>query len=131
MYGYGREEGATAFVSLALTAAVKGESFLFPTRWNSRLEYVEDVAEAFIQCIEAGWQGAGVTALSDELTTSPEIIAALSQCEPSARVEEPDELASRISRLDDMRTLHDIAPDWTPVPLRVGIEKTLAMHRRY
>jgi nucleoside-diphosphate-sugar epimerase len=86
VYGPGREAGATAFVNQAITAVAAGEDHQLPLRWQSRLEYVEQVAGLFQRCAEAEIPGALASDVSATLTTDDDFIAALGRVVPGCRV---------------------------------------------
>lgn len=104
VYGPNRDRGLSAAITHALKAAVLGVSYTIPFSGSIDLQYVEDVASAFVRVALAQQDGARVFDLHGELVDIEEVIAIIEaqvpeaagriSCSPSAvpgRVEFDDE----------------------------------------
>ena len=84
VYGYGRDLGVTADPTLAIRAAVYGEPYQIRMSGNMDLQYVEDVAGIFIQCLFAQLDGAHVFNLAGDVISMNDFIQVLDRIRPGA-----------------------------------------------
>ncbi len=125
VYGPGREAGATAFVNQAIAAVVAGEDHQLPLRWQSRLEYVEQVAGLFQRCAEAEIPGALASDVSATLTTDDDFIAALGRVVPGCRVSAAPDGPTRMMAEEDVAALQGLIGPWPHIDLDDGIRRTI------
>lgn len=85
VYGVGRDAGLTADPSLAIKAVALGRPFQIRLTGHMDLQYVEDVAEAFVQCLLSPIEGAHVFNLEGAVVTIEEFIQELERQSPGAR----------------------------------------------
>src|SRR5690606_41840454 len=86
VYGPGREGGASAGLSLACRAVVRGEAYTVPFSGTTGLVYVEDVGEAFVAAALATLDVAHVIHIDVNDSTEIELIVVLITPEPVTRI---------------------------------------------
>ncbi len=131
VYGLGRDSGLTADPTLAAKAVAMGRSFSIRVTGRMDLQYVEDVAGAFVAAALSPLEGAHVFNLAGDIVDMTEFIALLDELRPGA--------ASLISaagppvpvahRMDGSR-IHRLLPGIPHTPLRTGLERTLEHFER-
>jgi nucleoside-diphosphate-sugar epimerase len=84
VYGPNRDQGLSAAVTHALKAVVLGEQYTIPFRGLIDLQYVEDVAEAFVAAALADQQGAPVYDLHGDLVEVADLVPAIELAVPEA-----------------------------------------------
>jgi len=129
VYGPGREAGATAFVNAAISAAVRGEPYTLPMNWRHRVEYVEEVAEAFVLCAEADVAGAVTSDITTDVTGPDELLAAIAKTVPGAAIAMPPEGRYRSAGAADTAGLEGLLGPRSHVGLDDGVARTVALMR--
>ena len=66
-----------------------GRPHTLPARWRHRLEYVEEVADAFARCAGAAVAGAHVSDVTTEATGPEDLVAAIEAAVPGSVVRAP------------------------------------------
>jgi nucleoside-diphosphate-sugar epimerase len=126
VFGVGRDAGLTADPTLAMKALALGKSFQIRLTGHMDLQYVEDVAETFVQCLLSPVQGAHVFNLEGTVITMDDFIGELERVWPGAakRITAQGPQVPVAYRMDgsQLKTLVTGIPH-TPLP--VGISKTL------
>lgn len=84
VYGPNRDQGLSAAITHALKAAVLGEQYTIPFRGLIDLQYVEDVAAAFIAAALADQEGAPVYDLHGDLLEVAALMRAIELAVPEA-----------------------------------------------
>jgi nucleoside-diphosphate-sugar epimerase len=85
VYGPGRDRGTTAAVSEAIVAAARGQAYNIPFCTALELNYVEDVARAFIAASRSAPDCASVFAVrSDGAVGMTDLVAAVERVVPGA-----------------------------------------------
>jgi nucleoside-diphosphate-sugar epimerase len=84
VYGVGRDAGLTAGPSLAMKAAALGRPFQILLTGYMDLQYVEDVAAAFVESLLSPLEGAHVFNLEGSVVTIEEFIQKLDRQHPGA-----------------------------------------------
>ncbi len=125
VYGPGREAGATAFVNQAIAAVVTGKDHQLPLRWQSRLEYVEQVAGLFHRCTEAEIPGALASDVSATLTTDDDFIAALGRVVPGCQVVAAPHGPVKAATEEDIAALQELVGPWRHIDLDDGIRRAI------
>lgn len=123
-YGPGRDFGMTSGPTAAIVAAVRGEPFHIPFGGNTQLQYVRDVAHAFIAATETDAQGASVFNLGGPATSIANVVKEIETAVPGARVTFDDVALPFPSSLPE---------PWfeMPVtPLSEGVAETIELVRR-
>lgn len=129
VYGPGRDFGMTADPTFAMEAAARGEGFHIRFGGVSQLQYVEDVAAAFLAAATGDFQGAVVTNIGGDGVRVSDVIAAIEQVCP--------EVNGRIT-FDDVQlpfppVVKSNAGDYINVPaptsLDDGVGRTIARFR--
>jgi nucleoside-diphosphate-sugar epimerase len=126
VYGVGRDEGLTAGPTLAMKATVLGRPFRIGLTGCMDLQYVEDVAQAFVQCAMSPLDGAHVFNLAGSVVRVDEFLALLEKLRPGSKglitAEGPEVPVA--CRMDDAR-LQRAIPGIRRTPLEAGMRKTL------
>jgi len=132
VYGPEREVGLTAGPSLACRAAVRGEPYQIGYTGKVGYDYVEDVAQAFVQGVWECPAGATVVDLPSQPATTEEIVRRIESCLPGAKgcltvggPPIPDNVPVAL------RDVRQVLPGWQPTPLADGIAKTIAYYRQW
>jgi nucleoside-diphosphate-sugar epimerase len=84
VYGVGRDSGLTADPTLALRATAAGQPYQIRVSGNMDLQYVEDVAEAFVLSLLSSLEGAHVFNLEGTVVSMDKFIGLLEQLRPGA-----------------------------------------------
>ena len=126
VFGVGRDAGLTADPTLAMKALALGESFQIRLTGHMDLQYVEDVAEAFVRCLLSPVEGAHVFNLEGTVISMDDFIAELERAWPGAseKITAQGPQVPVAYRMDgsQLRTSITGIPQ-TPLP--IGIRKTL------
>jgi nucleoside-diphosphate-sugar epimerase len=132
VYGPGRDEGLTADPTLAMKALAEGWSFQIRLTGRMDLQYVEDVAEAFVRCLYSPLEGAYVFNLAGDVIDMHELIAALERVRPGAAqlITANGPQVPVAYRMDDSELRAHVA-GIPKTSLEEGIHRTLAMFDRW
>jgi nucleoside-diphosphate-sugar epimerase len=131
VYGVGRDFGMTSEPTKAIEAVALGQSYHIGYGGWQDLQYVDDVAQVFVRCLEAPYQGARSYNLRGDVVDLPAFHRTLCEVEPSAgRLITFGERQIAIAYdLDDDALQRDVGP-LPRTPLREGIRRTLEQFRR-
>lgn len=129
VYGPGRDQGVTAAPTKAMLAAAAGRRFAIPFDGPIMLQHTVEVADAFIRAARAGvastdFGGAHVCDLCGADTTIAEVVAAVRQTVPDARVRVDGDPLPFVSGLDD-GALRKLVGDWPRIDLATGVAQTI------
>ena len=129
VYGPGRDQGVTAAPTKAMLAAAAGKRFAIPFDGPIMLQHTVEVADAFIRAARAGvvstdFGGAHVCDLCGADTTISEVVAAIGQVAPDARVRIDGDPLPFVSGLDD-GALRKLVGDWPRIDLATGVAQTI------
>jgi nucleoside-diphosphate-sugar epimerase len=128
VYGVGRDAGLTADPTLAMKAVALGRPFQIRLTGHMDLQYVEDVAEAFVRCALSPLEGAHVFNLEGAVVTIDELIQELERQRPGAsKLITADGPAVPVAYRMDGSRLRALVPGIPETPLPAGIGKTLAL----
>lgn len=130
VYGVGRDLGMTSEPTKAIKAVAIGRKYHISYGGLQDLQYVDDVAQAFCQCLESPYRGAKSYNLRGAVVPIEEFHRALCAVDASARelVTHGDRQLAIAYDLDDAALLKDIGP-LPKTSLEDGIRKTLTMFR--
>jgi len=129
VYGPGRDFGLTSAPTVAMGAAARGEGFHISFGGISRMQYVEDVARAFVDATRSDFRGATVLNLAGDQVHMTEVVAAIETVVP--------EIAGRIT-FDDRQLpfpssieseTAGILAESPPTPLVEGVRRTVEAFR--
>ncbi len=128
VYGPGREGGLSAGPSIACKAAARREDYTIPFSGEIDLIHVDDVADAFLQALEAPVEGAHAVNLWGEGSDVGGVVEAIRQAEPGSRINfaGPPMPIVMPSRDDAVKAL---LPNWKPRSLDQGVFDTIAHYR--
>jgi nucleoside-diphosphate-sugar epimerase len=131
VYGVGRDTGLTADPTLAMKAVALRRPYQIRLSGRMDLQYVEDVAEAFVRCLLAPLEGARVFNLAGDVISMEELIALLERLRPGAREwitasGPPVPVACRVSDA----ALRAAVPDLPKTPLQEGVRRTIEQFER-
>jgi nucleoside-diphosphate-sugar epimerase len=129
VYGPGRDAGLTAAPTLALQHLARGERYRLPVTGPMDLQFVEDVAGAFVACLDAPAEGAHVFNLAGDVVDMRDFIAITEELRPASRgwltAEGP---RVPVAHRMDASLLRELLPDLPRTPLREGVAKTLRVY---
>jgi nucleoside-diphosphate-sugar epimerase len=130
VYGVGRDSGLTADPTLAIKAVAQGQPFGIRLSGYMDLQYVEDVAEAFIRCLLSPVEGAHVFNLAGDIIEMNEFISTLEQLSPGASrlITASGPQVPVAFKMDDARLRGEVG-EMQKTPLRDGIGETLGRFR--
>ena len=131
VYGFGRDIGLTADPSLALKALAKGEPFHIRLSGRMDLQYVEDVAEIFIECLLSEKEGAHAFNLAGHLIEMSDLVQVFERIRPGASklITNGGVVVQVAKRMDDAR-LREYLGRVPETSLEDGLRKTLEMFER-
>lgn len=124
VYGPGRDQGMTAAPTQAMAAAARGEPFRIPFGGSTQLQYVADVARAFVDAARRPPAGAEVYNLGGPVTSIPEVVTAIEAAVPGAQIAYDDVTLPFASRLPEPWF------DMPQTPLAEGVAETVAIYGR-
>ncbi len=130
VYGVGRDFGMTSEPTKAIRSVALGRSYHISYGGIQDLQYADDVARAFIRCLEAPYQGAGVYNLRGHVVDLPAFHRTLCSLEPRAAdlVTFGERQLAIAYDLDDSGFQRDLGP-LAPTSLVDGIRQTLEQFR--
>jgi nucleoside-diphosphate-sugar epimerase len=131
VYGVGRDLGMTSEPTKAIKAVALGRKYHISYGGLQDLQYVDDVAKAFVRCLEAPYQGAKSYNLRGAVVDIQTFHQALCTVEPAARelVTHGDRQLAIAYDLNDAGLLHDVG-QLPKTPLEDGIRQTLDLFRK-
>jgi nucleoside-diphosphate-sugar epimerase len=86
VYGVARDQGMTSDIAKAILAAAAGRPFHIRFDGPVALQYADDVAKMFIAAARAGYQGAAVCNLRNEVMEVSQFVEALKAQVPTAQI---------------------------------------------
>jgi nucleoside-diphosphate-sugar epimerase len=130
VYGYGRTMGETAAISEAIRAAAEGRPYAMPYASQMCFQYVGEVVDVMLRCLDACPKSAIVSDITTEQETIDDVVAAILQMEPAARI-----TRSQLQRPSpnvplDNAPLKSLIGEWPHVPLEEGVQATFRHYRR-
>jgi nucleoside-diphosphate-sugar epimerase len=131
VYGVGRDSGLTADPTLAMRALALDQPFQIRLSGFMDLQYVEDVAQAFIKCLLSPLEGAHVFNLAGDVVSMDDFISMLDSLRPGASklISASGPQVPVAFRMDDSQ-LHQHVSGIVKTPLRDGVERTLSIFQR-
>lgn len=131
VYGVGRDRGLTAGPTIAAKAAVLGKPFQIRASGYMDLQYVEDVADAFLTCVFSELDGAHVFNLSGVVVSMDEFIGTLDELRPGARdlITASGPQVPVAYKMDDSALLANVS-GIRKTPLPEGLKQTLEIFDR-
>lgn len=131
VYGAGRDRGLTSDPTFAIKAAALRLPFRIRLSGSMDMQYVEDVAEAFVHCLLSGVDGAHVFNLAGEVVTMEELIGAIARLRPeAARLLSFSGPQVPVAFRMDASRLDALVPGIPRTPLEEGIRRTLEIFDR-
>jgi nucleoside-diphosphate-sugar epimerase len=131
VYGAGRDTGLTADPTLAVRALAAGRPYRIRVSGYMDLQYVEDVAEAFVMSLFAPLEGAHVFNLEGTVVRMDEFIALLDRIRPgAANLISAEGPQVPVSWKMDGAQLRSAVPGIPGTSLEDGIRSTIEMFQR-
>lgn len=129
VYGPGRDAGLTAAPSLAMQAVARGEAYQMPVSGRMDLQYVEDVASAFLDCLFSEHEGAYVFNLAGDIVHMSDIVQLIEQVRPHARITFAGPEVPVAVEMDDS-AIRQAVPQLKKTPLFEGVRRTIECYER-
>jgi nucleoside-diphosphate-sugar epimerase len=131
VYGVGRDFGMTSEPTKAIKCLALGRPFQISYGGFSDMQYVEDVAATFIQCLVAPYQGAKAYNIRGEVVDMPAIHRAMCEVDPAAAklITYGTKQFAIAYDMDESALQRDLGP-MPRTNLVEGIRKTLAAFRK-
>ncbi len=131
VYGVGRDFGMTSEPTKAIKALAVGRPYHVSYGGMQDLQYVEDVAGAFVRCLEAPYTGAKSYNLRGDVVGLPAFHRALCAADPRAAdlITFGERQLAIAYDLDDSALQRDLGP-MPHTPLELGVRRTLDHFRR-
>jgi nucleoside-diphosphate-sugar epimerase len=126
VFGPGRDAGLTADPTLAMRAVAQGKPFQIRLSGFMDLQYVQDVADIFIQCLFSPVKGAYVFNLRGEVVGMEELRQLLEELRPGAAelISVAGPAVPVAYRMDDSALIRTVG-EVPRTPLRQAISSTL------
>jgi nucleoside-diphosphate-sugar epimerase len=131
VYGVGRDLGMTSEPTRAVKALAVGRPYHISYGGMQDLQYVEDVAGAFVRCLEAPYTGAKSYNLRGDVVGLPAFHRVLCAADPRAAdlITFGERQLAIAYDLDDSALQRDLGP-MPHTPLEIGVRRTLEHFRR-
>jgi UDP-glucuronate 4-epimerase len=130
VYGVGRDQGVTAEVTLAMMHAAEGSEHHIPFGGRVRLEYADDVAQAFVAASRASVTGAAVFDISTVAVEVADVVRAIETAVPEAEGRVTHGQKALPFPAESPGSSHAMpGAALTPTPLVDGVRETIAMFR--
>lgn len=131
VYGVGRDLGMTSEPTKAIKAALLGRPYAISFGGWTDFQYVDDVAKAFVLCLERPYSGAKSFNLRGAVVTLADFHAALCKVLPEAEklVTVGQTQIAIAYDLSDAGIERDLGP-MPKTPLEAGIRETVAIFRQ-
>ena len=130
VYGVARDQGMTSDIAKAMLAIAAGRSYHIRFGGPIALQYADDVAQMFIACARANYEGATGCNLRNDVVDVGDFVALLQSKYPGAQISyEQDNLLPFPADLDDggLRSILETVPHTS---LEGAIEQTVEMFER-
>jgi UDP-glucuronate 4-epimerase len=85
VYGVGRDQGMTSMPTKAMFAAAVGQPFHIPYGGRGDFDYADDVAQMFIACSRAPFEGAEIFNIRGSVAHMREVVDAIAAAAPESR----------------------------------------------
>ncbi len=127
VYGPGRWYGMTAGPTLAMRAAAEGKPYVIPFTGQTGMDYVSDVAAAFVTAATRPPNGAFAFSLAGAVASTDDVIAAIREVVPSAQITAAGPALGIAPELDEGR-LREVFPDLPRTSLLDGTRQTIEFY---
>lgn len=132
VYGPGRDRGLSAGPTLAVEAALLGQEYEIGFGGKANMQFVDDVAKAFVACALKPPKGAPAYNMNGQVLEVDQMIRVMEELVPSAKgkiTHRRDQIIRMASSVSD-RSLQNLIGPSEPTRFRDGIEQTAAFFRR-
>ena len=124
VYGVGRDQGVTSAPTTAMLAAAAGQPYTIPYGGACQMQFVRDVARAFIAAGDAGAEGAEVHNLPGARTPIADVIAAIGVDSIGY-----DDVVLPFPEVTDASSFRALVPGFADTPLDQGVALTVTRFR--
>jgi nucleoside-diphosphate-sugar epimerase len=130
VYGVGRDNGLTAGTTLAIKAALLGQTFEIGFGGKANMEYADDVAKCFVACALKAPEGAPVYNMLGEIIDVENMIRVIEEIFPSSKgkiscVKRINKMANDVSDAG----LQALIGPFNPVSYSEGAQRTANFYR--
>jgi nucleoside-diphosphate-sugar epimerase len=129
VYGVARDQGMTSDIAKALLAVAAGRPYHIRFGGPVGLQYADDVARSFIECARAGYQGATVCNLRNDIIDVGDFIARVQAGYPEAQLTYAAGNPLQFPFDLDDSGLQEILGRVPHTPLGAAIDETVGMFR--
>ena len=130
VYGPGRWYGVTAGPTLAMRAAAEGRAYTIPFTGRTGMNFVTDVAAAFVRGATQPPNDAPAFSLAGDVASTDDIITAIRSVVPGAQITAAGNPLPIAPVLDE-GNLDSVFPDLPRTPLRDGTQRTIEFYRSF
>ena len=124
VYGVGRDQGVTSAPTTAMLAAAAGQPYTIPYGGACQMQFVRDVARAFIAAGDAGAEGAEVHNLPGARTPIADVVAAIGVDSIGY-----DDVVLPFPEVTDASSFRALVPGFADTPLDQGVALTVTRFR--
>jgi nucleoside-diphosphate-sugar epimerase len=130
VYGVGRDRGLTVGTTLAIKAAMLGQSYEIGFSGAANMEYVEDVASSFVACALKAPEGAPVFNMRGEVLRVDDMIAIIENILPRSKGKitfagQANRMANDVSDAG----LQELIGPFHPLRFEEGAKRTASLFR--
>lgn len=129
VYGYGRAAGETATISEAIRAAAEGKPYAMPYAARMCFQYVGEVVDVMLRCLASRPEQPVVSDITTTQETIDDVIAAIREIAPGARIEPSPEQRPAPEVELDAAPLEALIGPWRHIPLKEGVERAFEQYR--
>jgi len=131
VYGFGRDKGLTAGITMAIRAAVLDQDYEIGFGGTANMELADDVAKGFVFCALKEPEGAPAFNMLGEVLDVTQMISVIRELVPSSksRISCIEKVNPMVNLVDDSGIQALIGP-FTRTPFREGARLTADFYRR-
>jgi nucleoside-diphosphate-sugar epimerase len=131
IYGPGRDRGLSAGPTLAVEAALLDREYEIAFGGTANMQFVDDVAKAFVACAFKLPTGAPALNMNGELLDVGKMIEVLEELVPSAKgkITYRRDQSIRMASIVSDAGLQGLIGTYKPTPFRAGIGQTIGFYR--
>eukprot|EP01116_Phalansterium_solitarium_P018637 TRINITY_DN5008_c0_g1_i2.p4 TRINITY_DN5008_c0_g1~~TRINITY_DN5008_c0_g1_i2.p4 ORF type:complete len:329 (-),score=91.00 TRINITY_DN5008_c0_g1_i2:315-1301(-) len=133
VYGVGREIGMTSAPAKAIKASILGRKLVIPFSGSTSFNYVEDVADVFVDAATASMTGAHALNMKGDVLSIDEYLTLLNEVLPASKdliSVQPGAKGLPLAYDFNQKGLDELLPNQKYTSVRDGIAKTAAIFKQ-